>query len=87
MPVKGPTIGLVLGFLVIHCSAQPDLYDYNYDRDYFEAPGRCNVRNLIGLTFLCFSSMDFSKIRLPMKTAEEALKFKNIGTSVKFVPL
>ena len=38
MPVKGPTIGLVLGFLVIHCSAQPDLYDYNYDRDYFEEP-------------------------------------------------
>ena len=38
MPVNGPTIWLVLGFLVIHCSAQPDLYDYNYDRDYFEAP-------------------------------------------------
>ena len=38
MPVKGPIIWLVFGFLVIHCSAQPDLYDYNYDRDYFEEP-------------------------------------------------
>ena len=38
MPVKGPIIWLVFGFLVIHCSAQPDLYDYNYDRDYFEDP-------------------------------------------------
>ena len=38
MAAKVPAIWLVLHFLVIYCSTQVDLYDYNYDvSDYFEA--------------------------------------------------